>query len=75
MAKEIHALVVHNNRRYSVRFGCLYGTEIISSYTVDRRGKDRARPVYVEMRRDVDACGRLGMEILRKAAESLLSNE
>lgn len=70
----IHAVVIHNKKHYTVQFGCFYGTSIIVSYTVNRGGYS-ARPVYVEMRRDVDASGKLGQSILRKAAENLLSTE
>jgi hypothetical protein len=71
----MHAYIEHNGKHYSVTFNRLWGQPSIThSYQVSTRGS-RARARYTPRTSEVNPDGRLGLVILRKAAEQLLTTK
>lgn len=67
----MHAYVEHNGKQYRVTFGLYCGTKITHTYDVSTQGFN-ARASYTQRTSWVDASGRLGQAILRKAAGQIL---
>lgn len=72
----MHAYIEHNGKHYSVTFGSgYYGfTRISHTFDVSTQGF-KARASYAQRTVTVDPNGRLGMQILRKAAAQLITTK
>ena len=71
----MHALVNHNGKQYEVTFNRLWGQPWIThTYDVSTQGYS-ARASYTTRTSEVNPYGRLGLVILRKAAEQLLTTK
>lgn len=69
-----HAFVEYKNKNYTVTFSDHFaGHSITTTYDVSTR-RSSARASYTRRTSWVNPDGRLGLAILRKAAERLLSN-